>query len=99
MLEVNSENFDLSEANRFEIDERMEKVKSFLGEGDNIHLFISKEGGDNFKFVIRVRHYRKDIIAEAHNKDFHFGLKDVKHKIIKNLVEHKEKLFKLNRAI
>ncbi|MEZ4871446.1 MAG: HPF/RaiA family ribosome-associated protein [Bdellovibrionales bacterium] len=88
---ITSEDFELTEAIKAEIHEKVEAINSHLNGEATVQVFLSKDSSRlyNVKFLAHVFH--QDVVSDAKAEDFHVCLNDAKAKILRQIMDIKNK--------
>ncbi len=88
---VVSEDFELTQAIKTAIHERVEQIKKHLKTDRTVKVFLSKTGHSLFKVQMVLNDKHKEFSSHSENEDFYMGLNDAKAKIIRQINDYKEK--------
>lgn len=88
MLQIISEDFKLSEANKVEIQNRAKKIIELIGEAADIKVFVSTVKAGIFSITFKVGDGKKVFISSDQCDDFNNAINKAKQRMMRQLRDH-----------
>lgn len=84
---IASEDFKVTQAIRDAITSDMEGIKKYTHTEPYIHVYLCKEGKDEFSVKLVINHKGKDIVAQKVGRNLYHEVKEAKRALVRQIVE------------